>query len=179
MIETMQDYAALARKCTLLGQVLLTPDVSSIAIPEDSDSGLDGLRDELRLAQGVPEPAAIEYSRLFISPLGAVCPPWQSVHSSEPRLMGPAHHNAMAWFREFGIEPALPNEPADHLGLQLVFFAELLNTDEPDETLGRFFEEQLQWGQALAEKLIENARHPLYLSLGRELKALFSLIKDN
>ena len=93
--------------------------------------------------------------------------------------MGPAHHQTMRWFRQFGLEPALSSEPADHIGLQLVFFSELLNSSETDETVRQFFDGQLEWGQVLADKLIEKALHPLYLSLGRELKGLSSSIKDN
>jgi TorA maturation chaperone TorD len=145
MIEDSQD---LARLYSELGQALLHPPAG--------DPG-----------------AAVEYTRLFLSPQGAPCPPWQSIYLAEegekPRLMGRSHHSALAWYRRYGFEPVLDNEPADHLGLLLVFYAHLLGSGESDETLSKFEAEHLAWASRFIAKLREHARHPAYVQLAEDL----------
>jgi TorA maturation chaperone TorD len=95
-----------------------------------------------------------EYTRLFLSPSGAPCPPWQSLYEPEPRLMGAAHHRALKWFREFGFEPAHPEEPADHIGLLLLFYAHLLEKGASEEQLEAFEKDHLGWLDVFASKLM-------------------------
>lgn len=145
MIEDSQN---LARLYSELGQALLHPPA--------------GDRD-----------AELEYTRLFLSPEGAPCPPWQSIYMAEegekPRLMGRSHHSALEWYRRYGFEPAIQNEPADHLGLLLLFYAHLLAAGESDETLTKFEEQHLAWASRFVEKLREHARHPRYVQLTGDL----------
>ncbi len=137
----------LAQLYAELGQALLKP-------PEEQD-------------------AAIEYYRLFFNPPGSPCPLWQSVYEHEegksPQLFGDAHHSALAWYRRYGFEPSSKNEPADHLGLLLLFYAKLLAGGEPAEVLERFENEHLRWAERFVARLKENARHPHFQKLAQEL----------
>jgi TorA maturation chaperone TorD len=117
--------------------------------------------------------AEVEFYRLFFHPSGAPCQPWQSVFETaegdSPRLMGPAHHAALAWYRRYGFEPALANEPADHLGLLLLFYARLLAAGEDSAVLEQFEREHLAWARRFAACLGAEARHPRYRTLARRL----------
>ena len=114
-----------------------------------------------------------EFVRLFLSPQGAMVPPWQSVYQEDrgeqPRLMGPAHHAALAWYRRHGFEPVADSEPADHLGLLLVFYAHLLAQDADQTTLGLFEREHLLWTRHFIDRLQLHARHPLFVRLAESL----------
>jgi len=132
-----------------------------------------GLGQALLAPPADDEAAQREHVRLFLSPQGAVCPPWQSVYMAAegepPRLMGAAHHSALGWFRRHGFEPAGEGEAADHAGLLLLFFARLLDADEPRATLEAFREEHLSWLPRFASKLAAEARHERYRALGEAL----------
>lgn len=121
---------------------------------------------------GDPE-AEVEFYRLFFHPSGAPCPPWQSVYEAAegecPRLMGEAHRSALAWYRRYGFEPALSSEPADHLGLLLLFYARLLAAGEDSAILEQFEREHLEWAPRFAACLEVEARHPRYRALARRL----------
>lgn len=175
----MSDRYRLARQAALLGQAFLTADPRRIEVSalEDGDAGdaAAALRDEILLAQGAPEAAEIEYTRLFLSPAGAPCPPWQSAYDPDGRLMGPAHHSALEWYRRYGAAPALDTEPADHIGLLLLFYAQLAAIEEDDSTLERFREQHLDWSVAFLETMKAEARYPLHLALAR---ATLALIKE-
>ncbi len=104
---------------------------------------------------------AREYVRLFLHPQGAPCPPWQSVWDEDAgarRLLGPAHHAALGWYREFGFAPSLDSEPADHIGLLLLFYAMLLDREAPAEQAAAFERQHLGWIPRFAEALAHHAR---------------------
>lgn len=90
-----------------------------------------------------------EYVRLFLSPNGAPCPPWQSVYEPNegdtPTLCGKPHHSALEWYRRYGAEPQSETEPADHAGLLLLFYAQLVAAGEPEEVLALFRAQHLAW----------------------------------
>ncbi|MGQ9916107.1 MAG: TorD/DmsD family molecular chaperone [Bryobacteraceae bacterium] len=117
--------------------------------------------------------AAIEYYRLFFNPMGSPCPLWQSVYEKTegqpPQLFGDAHHRALGWYRRYGFEPSSKNEPADHLGLLLLFYAKLLADGEPAAVLEQFENEHLRWAQQFVEKLKLEARHPYFQQLAERL----------
>lgn len=170
----MTDRDLLAQQSALLGQAFLCSDPRRLSPPEDAAEGpFAAFRDEIRLAQGVPEAAELEYTRLFISPAGAPCSPWQSAYAPEPRLMGPAHHSALEWYRRYGAEPAVENEPADHAGL-LLFFAQLAANEADDQELRAFAASHLIWMTELVSRMKTEARHPLYLSLARATEHLLA-----
>ena len=163
----MAEKSGLAQWVALLGQVFLRPKVAELILPEEeAPEPLAPLIGEIRRAQADPTAAEIEYTRLFLNPQGAPCPPWQSANSAAvgdlPRLFGPAHHSALEWYRRYGAEPADETEPADHIGLLLVFYARLLLVGEESETVAAFVDEHLSWAPAYLEKLSTEARHPLY-----------------
>ena len=114
-----------------------------------------------------------EFVRLFLSPQGALVPPWQSIYQQnqgeQPRLMGPSHHAALAWYRRHGFEPAADNEPADHVGLLPVFYAYLLAQDTDATTLGLFEREHLLWTRQFIDRLHSHARHPFFAQLAESL----------
>ena len=167
----MPDSSPSLLSLILAGQALLQPDPNRIAVPVDAESLLAG---EILLAQAAPDAAAVEYSRLFLNPIGVECHVWQSVYAKESRLFGPAHHSALDWFRRYGAEPQQSNEPADHLGLLLLFHARLIEEAEPAETTDAFFREHLAWAGEFASKLQQHARHPLYLALAREIQSILA-----
>lgn len=104
---------------------------------------------------------AREYVRLFLHPQGAPCPPWQSVWEEDAgsrRLLGPAHHGALAFFREFGFMPNLESEPADHIGLLLLFYAMLLDRAAPPAQVAAFEKQHLGWIPRFAEALQRHAQ---------------------
>lgn len=168
-MTSMADASIPILRLTLAGQALLQSDPRGIDVPDGAEGAL---ADEIRLAQAAPEAAELEYNRLFLNPLGAVCHFWQSVYADEPRLFGPAHHSALEWFRRYGAEPQNAQEPADHLGLLLLFYARLIEEDEPAETTGAFAREHIAWALQFAGKLQQEARHPLYLALAREIQMI-------
>ena len=167
----MPEQPQILLSLTRAGQVLLQSDPMSIGVPGDADGVL---ADEIRLAQAAPEAAKSEYDRLFFNPIGVECHLWQSVYADEPRLFGPAHHSALDWFRRYGAEPQQSNEPADHLGLLLLFYARLIEESESAEDAAAFFNEHLAWAAEFASKLQQHARHPLYLALAREIQTVLA-----
>lgn len=162
----MPQTQNLAQWLSLLGQAFLKSDPRKLILPEDPPpESMALLVDEIRRAAADPQPAEVEYWRLFANASGAPCPPWQSVWSADqgetPRLMGPAHHRALEWFREYGFEPAAENEPADHLGLLILFYARLLAAGEDSAQLASFHQDHLAWAQGYLARLSAEARHPL------------------
>jgi TorA maturation chaperone TorD len=165
----MPEQSQILLNLTLAGQALLQSDPALIGVPGDAGSAL---ADEIRLAQAAPEAAKAEYDRLFFNPVGVECHFWQSVYANESRLFGPAHHSALEWFRRYGAEPQHSNEPADHLGLLLLFYARIIEEGEPAGVIDAYFNEHIAWASEFALKLQHHARHPLYLALAREIQTL-------
>lgn len=127
-----------------------------------------GLLEELESALAHdPEGLEREYVRLFLNPAGAPCPPWQSTQGPEPRLMGPPHASALAWYRTLSVEPQLGNEPADHIGLLLTFYARMLAEDAAAETRRRYWQDHLAWMPDFCAAVRAAARHPFYAALAR------------
>lgn len=116
---------------------------------------------------GDPLDLAKEHTRLFFDPYGAPFPPWQSTHTGEGLLMGEPHSTALAWYREEGFEPQLENEPADHIGLLLLFLGRLLEAGASEDRLRRFRDEHLAWTVPYLDGLAAGARHPFYVRLAR------------
>jgi len=134
------------------------------------------LEDEVLAAEIERDPEGLEkeYYRLFLNPQGTPCPPWQSVHGEEKRLMGESHLQALEWFRRYGVEPASANEPADHIGLLLLFYAKLLESGAEEAELAAFRAAHLAWIPAFCDSLEAQAKHPFYAGLARETRALIA-----
>ena len=84
--------------------------------------------------------------------------------------MGASHHSALAWYRSAGMEPSIENEPADHVGLLLSFYAKLVEEEASPETLARFREEHLGWVPAFCQTLEEQTKLPLLRTLARDTR---------
>lgn len=138
------------------------PAAASARLLEDCEAALRGHAADLEAA----------YVRLFLDPAGAPCPPWQSAHSSDPQLMGEAHHSALNWYRTLGVEPKATNEPADHIGLLLTFAATLVSSGLDKETLERFYREHMAWMPAFCASVAREAGHPFYALLAEVTQQL-------
>jgi TorA maturation chaperone TorD len=127
------------------------------------------------------DPLALErdHVRLFLSPLGAFCPPWQSAHVGEQRLMGPPHLGAMEWYRREGVEPAASNEPADHIAMLLTFFAFLLDSGAVEDKLARFIEDHLLWAREFFDAVCTHAQSRFYSLLAFETKYRLERLADS
>jgi TorA maturation chaperone TorD len=160
----------LAAETVFLGQALLRPDVAGLrAIAREL--GLQGWEQELSGCNGDLE---LEYNRLFLNPLGTPCLPWQSAHGEESRLMGESHLSALEWFRRFGVEPAANNEPADHLGLLLLFYAHLIESDAEAGLIEDFRSEHLRWVPEFCDCVERETRLSFYGSVSRHLRAMLT-----
>lgn len=118
-----------------------------------------------------------EYVRLFLSPQGAVCPPWQSVQVEPHQLMGEAHHSALRWYRNYGVEPAAETEPADHIGLLLIFYGHLLSCGAPPQQLAAFYREHLAWIPDFCRRLERKTRLDFYRLLARLCRRLMAAVE--
>ncbi|MBL8179320.1 MAG: molecular chaperone TorD family protein [Bryobacterales bacterium] len=115
-----------------------------------------------------------EYVRLFLSPGGAVCPPWQSVYCKDqesPMLMGDSHSSALAFYREYGMAPVHGNEPADHAGLLLLFAGMLAENGVAEDEMERFRIRHLAWLDGFAAQLEAETRLAFYRLLAAEFRA--------
>lgn len=113
-----------------------------------------------------------EYIRLFLNPTGSPCLLWQSAREREAHMMGGSHHSALGWYRAAGIEPQADNEPADHAGLLLSFYARLLADGADAGERARFVQEHLLWLPALCEELDRETGLAFYRELSRLLRLL-------
>lgn len=113
-----------------------------------------------------------EYNRLFLNPQGTPCPLWQSAHHEERRLMGEAHLSALEWFRRYEVEPVTQNDPADHVGLLLLFYARLLEDDIAPEERARFAAGHLAWVPAFCQGVESETRHPFFRLLANETRGI-------
>ncbi|MDZ4800500.1 MAG: molecular chaperone TorD family protein [Bryobacteraceae bacterium] len=143
----MNERLELAHLCNEAGQMLLSPVL------------------------GDPEMER-EFVRLFLSPSGAPCPPWQSVWAQEgeqARLMGAAHHSALDWYRRFGFAPSNGAEPADHAGMLLLFYAFLLGREVDEKSTEEFFQQHLTWLDRPGVALSNHSRLDCFRDLGEIL----------
>ncbi len=158
-----------ARWFQMAGAGFLSPDANVLKAPLDSLRETEWGEEASRLLQwlesGDPLDLQREFVRLFLSPTGAVLPPWQSAREDPPRLMGPAHESATRWFARWGVAPRTPGEPADHLGLLLNFAGFLLEQEASAEELAAFHQDHLTWVPAFCERVAAEARHPFLAHL--------------
>lgn len=158
----MTDAARLA----FAANAFLTPDT---ALLSELAGELEDTEWRARLAAAPLEP---EYNRLFYNPAGTPCPPWQSAQGADPVLMGDSHLSALEWYRRFGVEPVSGNDPADHIGLLLLFYAQMRENGASDEDCARFAAEHLAWIPEFCDGIAAQARHPFYRDLAQETRRL-------
>ncbi len=110
-----------------------------------------------------------EYVRLFDNaPGGVPAPPWSSVYLGGSHvLMQEGHDQALAFYRQAGIEPAAGGEYTDHLVQELAFVALLLD-EERFGLLDRFLADHLlRWYPLFHRRLQDAGPCPFYHLLGR------------
>jgi TorA maturation chaperone TorD len=113
-----------------------------------------------------------DYNRLFLNPLGTPLPPWQDANQEEARLMGEAHLSALEWYRRFGVAPQRTSDPADHIGLLLLFYARLLD-DAPEEAEA-FRIRHIDWIPEFCSKVETQAQHPFLRTLAQRLRQVLA-----
>jgi TorA maturation chaperone TorD len=122
--------------------------------------------------------ARVEYTRLFHHPQGAICPPWECVaRDRAPHLMGPRHHDVVAFFRRAGVEPLRSeSESADHIGLELAFLSLLASRiaagDDQSALFVEFWSSHVaSWMPELGQRLASESRLELFTAAGELLLA--------
>lgn len=120
-----------------------------------------------------------EYTELFIGPGHLEAPPWESVYlTREHLLFGEPTFKVRNFYHSFGIECSTgENEPDDHIGLELLFMAKLIektlaniaeNKSIKKEIMGQknFLEEHImQWVPAFCNDLRKAAKHKFFYQL--------------
>jgi TorA maturation chaperone TorD len=150
------------------GRAFLDTDRGRLAeFLQDCGASIDGAAEALDALGYSSEDLEREYVRLFLNPAGASCSPWQSAYEAQGRLMGPAHASAVEWYANYGASPRASSEPADHVGLLLTFYAQLLVSGATEDDLTAFSERHLTWIPEFASKVHAEASHPFYRWLGR------------
>ena len=79
---------------------------------------------------------------------------------------------ALEWYRRYGVQPVTAQDPADHVGLLLIFYSRLLREGAREEVLAAFRRDHLLWIPAFCDCVEAETRHPFYRLLARETKAL-------
>lgn len=120
-----------------------------------------------------------EYMELFIGPGHLEAPPWESVYLTRERLLfGEPTFKVRNFYHSFGIACSTgENEPDDHIGLELLFMAKLIeqtlayiaeNQSIKQELMGqkKFLEEHiLKWVPAFCSDLRKAAKQKFFCQL--------------
>ena len=80
--------------------------------------------------------------------------------------MGDAHVSATQWYAKYGAAPRAENDPADHVGLLLTFYARLMAAGTDADELRRFADRHLSWVPGFADEVSATARHDFYRMFG-------------
>lgn len=145
---------------------------------DNREAALEALPLLSQLQQAARVAGALEvekdYVRLFFSPRGALCPPWEGVWVGEsPRLFGPRHESVLAFARRLGVEPpGYERESADHIATELTLAGFFLST-ENHAVFHEFWDEHLApWVSNFGRCLEEHAGTNFYRLVGRALQEL-------
>lgn len=115
-----------------------------------------------------------DHVRLFLSPRGALCPPWEGAWVGEsPRLFGPRHESVLAFARRLHVEPQdYERESADHIATELTLAGLFLSTGQKD-LFREFWEEHLKsWLPSFGRCLEEHASTEFFRLVGKALQDL-------
>jgi TorA maturation chaperone TorD len=160
----------LAEAFAFTGSAFLSPDADRV-LEMAAELGDPGLLE----AASSAGPLELEYNRLFLSPSGSLCALWQSAWVPEKHLMGEPHLRALDWFRRYDVEPAASNDPADHVGLLLLFYARLLDAGAPVGDRCGFARDHLAWVPGFCDQVTEETRHPFYRLLAGMTRRLTAM----
>ena len=112
--------------------------------------------------------AAQEFAGVFQNPAAPV-PLWESFWVSDENLYFTQEtHEVLQWYRTFGIELVAQNEPADHMGLEMLFVAILLQgaakgSPQHGQALALFWQEHLGvWAGPCLDALQKTVETPFW-----------------
>ncbi len=123
-----------------------------------------------------------EYTRLFIGPYKLPCPPWESVYTSDKRLMmQEAYDEVEDFYSEVGLKIGNPNIMTDHIGAELNFLAVLHEKMDGDpekrpyymHIAKRFMDEHVtRWTPQFTADMEQAADSTFYKALAQVTKDL-------
>ncbi|MEX2162110.1 MAG: molecular chaperone TorD family protein [Anaerolineales bacterium] len=133
----------------------------------------------------------VEYTRLFVGPGMMPCPPYESVfdqnrpEADRGTVQGPCAKSMEDNLSAEGLVIDLGRvELADHVAIELEWMAYLLAQavkTSPDSNMGQvsradaFLNDHLAtWLPEFGQKVVDNAKHPFFASLGEVLKAFIA-----
>ena len=112
--------------------------------------------------------ASAEFVRLF-EDADRPCPPCQSMFTASTtisaRKTSALPNKLLTLYRRFGFGSLAENQPADHVGLLLIFAGHLLDADPNPAMLVAFSNDHLAWIHDFCDGLSAEARHPFYREL--------------
>lgn len=115
-----------------------------------------------------------DYQDLFVGVNGVVkAPVWESIYTScEPIMFQHSTLDARQWFARFGLKvEKLYNEPDDHAGQLLMFFAYLLSNEETKNEVEEFFKSHIaNWINEFADNIIKSAETDFFKGTAYLLK---------
>jgi TorA maturation chaperone TorD len=127
--------------------------------------------------------ARVDATQLFIANRPLPAPPWESVYRGPEReLFGPPAAEALRAYAEAGVVfDGWKDRPADHVGLELAFMAEVISRGVNAGSGGArgaetsFLRERLLgWAPAFCTRVEENARTPFYRAAAAGLRAFLA-----
>ena len=118
-----------------------------------------------------------DYTRLFVGPYRLPCPPWESVYTSQKRLLlQEAADGVETAYARLGVQLGAPNVLPDHVGAELNFMGILLEKVEADpkekeacrQLAKSFLEEHLaNWIPRFASDIEKAAETTVYKALAQ------------
>lgn len=115
-----------------------------------------------------------DYQDLFVGVNGVVkAPVWESIYTScEPIMFQRSTLDARQWYARFGLKiEKLYNEPDDHAGQLLMFFAYLLSNEETKNEAEEFFKTHINnWINEFADNIIKSAETDFFKGTAYLLK---------
>jgi putative dimethyl sulfoxide reductase chaperone len=151
---------------------------------EDTKKGLELMRKWCAngLNNGYLEELKVDYTSLFIGPANIFAPPWESIYTSDARLLfQESTLKVRQWYQKFGLESEkIHNEPDDNIGLELLFLAHLaklgleaLNENDQEKLNNIIYSQRtflsehlLKWGPRFCDNVISNSKTDFYKGMG-------------
>ena len=156
----------------------------------DTPGLLDDLKGALRgidtTSDGTMEDLLWDYTRLFVGPYKLPCPPWESVYTSQKKLMmQDAADEVKKAYAEFGLILDDPAVMPDHVGAELNFLALVYEradgeAERPSDgtRIGEAFlnDHLMKWVPRFTEDMEMAAEAMLYKTLARTTRNALKLL---